>query len=239
MKMTQMEQVIEAMRKLGGAATFGQLNEIMDFSSWETRTPEASVRRIVQTSPAFLKHRPGLWGLVELEREITNKLKLESQESENPQEYDHTYYQALTVEIGNYRKMVTYVSYQDKNRRSLGKSLKDIATLPDIYHFTYDEILKYAKTVDVIWFNERKMPYAFFEIEHSTDFLNSLSKFFELQDFHANFYIVADRGREKHYHDVISRSMFNPIRNRVCFADYDSLSEMWDMTPSQRSAAEL
>jgi len=237
--MLQHEQVIEAMRQLGGVATFGQLNEIIDFSSWGTKTPEASVRRIVQRNPAFYKLMPGLWGLVEMKDETTNWLKPEDKIDENIQERNHAYYQGLIVEIGNYRKMDTFVPNQDKNKYFCQKQLNEMTTVPDIYRFTYDRIINRAKTIDVIWFNERKMPYAFFEIEHTTDFLNSLSKFFELQDFYANFYIVANGNREKQYHDVIGRSMFSPIRNRITFKDYDSLSDMYDVALSQQSVAEL
>ena len=39
--------------------------------------------------------------------------------------------------------------------------------------------------MDVIWFNERKMPNSFFEVEHGTDMKNSLLKFNDLQDFYS------------------------------------------------------
>ena len=44
---TQKEQVIEVMRQNGGYATFGQLNHLVDFSTWTTKTPQATVRRIL------------------------------------------------------------------------------------------------------------------------------------------------------------------------------------------------
>ena len=47
---SQTDQIIEVLRNEGGYATFKRLNEIVDFSSWKTKTPEASVRRIVQES---------------------------------------------------------------------------------------------------------------------------------------------------------------------------------------------
>ena len=43
--------MIEVLRRAGGYATLRRLNELVDFSSWTTKTPEASVRRIVQNSP--------------------------------------------------------------------------------------------------------------------------------------------------------------------------------------------
>lgn len=66
-KGTQEYQVIEALRKEGGFATLRRLNEIVDFSSWKTKTPEASVRRIVQNSQSILEYNRGfgLWKIVE------------------------------------------------------------------------------------------------------------------------------------------------------------------------------
>jgi hypothetical protein len=67
---TQTEQIIEVMRQNGGYATFGQLNHLTDFSTWKTKTPFATVRRIVQESDAFFKIQPGLWALTEFEDEV-------------------------------------------------------------------------------------------------------------------------------------------------------------------------
>lgn len=52
-KITQEQQVIETMRREGGYATFRRLNEIVDFSTWKTKTPEANIRHIVQESKMF------------------------------------------------------------------------------------------------------------------------------------------------------------------------------------------
>lgn len=68
--------------------------------------------------------------------------------------------------------------------------------------------LRKAKTVDVIWFNERQMPSDFYEVEHTTEIKHSLFKFYELQDFFAKFYIVADVCRKEEFKDKINVSMF-------------------------------
>ena len=47
-KQTQKQQVVEAMRNEGGFATLRRLYELLDFSTWKTKTPEATVRRIVR-----------------------------------------------------------------------------------------------------------------------------------------------------------------------------------------------
>jgi len=226
MKQTQQLQVIEAMKKLGGAATFGKLNSSIDFSGWGTKTPEASVRRIVQYSPYFFRIRSGLWGLKEQEGEILKKFNLSNREKEAANEFSHSYYQGLAVEVGNCKKMGTFIPNQDKNKLFVDKPLKNVANLSEIFPFAYENIMKFARTVDVTWFNMRKMPDAFFEVENSTDFKNSVIKFSELQDFNAKFYIVADEHRRKQFNDVIGFSTFASIKARIKFLSYDSLSEL-------------
>ena len=140
------------------------------------------------------------------------------------EEFNHSYYQGLLVEIGNLKKQETFVPYQDKNKKYLEKKLKDIATVEKFYNFTYENLLRNAITIDVVWFNKRKMPSNFFEVEHSTDIKNSLGKFVQLQDFYTKFYIVADIARKREYDDKLKLSMFNSIQDRVNFIDYESLS---------------
>lgn len=64
--MTQEQQVVEMMRKAGGYATLRRLNEIVDYSAWKTKTPKATIRRIVQVSKQFFRIQPGLWALLVL-----------------------------------------------------------------------------------------------------------------------------------------------------------------------------
>lgn len=70
------------------------------------------------------------------------------------------------------------------------------------------------------------MPSAFYEVEHTTDIKNSLSKFYELQDFHSKFYIVADVNRKREFEDKLNVSMFDPIHDRVLFLDYQRVASM-------------
>ena len=223
--MTQKQQVISIMKQLGGFATFGKLNQTIDFTSWKTKTPEASVRRIVQNSPEIFRIKPGLWGLKEFEQDILQNLNLKnfSNDTSEDVEFTHTYYQGLVVEVGNLLNMTTFVPNQDKNKLFLGKSLGELSNLHEIHQFAYPELMRHARTVDVIWFNERRMPHAFFEIEHSTDIQNSLVKFYELQDFNAEFNIVADEYRHRKFTDLLNRSIFKPIRERVKFKSYANL----------------
>lgn len=227
-KINQADQVIEAMRNEGGYATLRRLNEIVDFSTWATKTPEASVRRIVQQTKGIFKIQPGLWALEEMRDEVLKKFELKVGDKNSEEQFSHGYYQGLLVEIGRFRNRMTYVPAQDKNRKFMGQPLSEITTTTSLPLFTYDDLLKKARTVDVIWFNERNMPSDFYEVEHTTDIKNSLSKFYELQDFYAGFYIVADKHRKDEYEDKLHVSMFQSIEKRVRFLEYQRVVGMYE-----------
>ena len=163
--MKQHEAVFEAMRRNGGFATLGYLYhaalKIPD-CRWGTKTPFASIRRIVQQhSDLFFKIKPGLWALTAQREEVFEKFALAGQASTNKaEEFNHSYYQGLIVEIGNLKNYETFIPHQDKNKVFLSRKLIEVSTLKDFYNFTYDSLLKRARTVDVSWFNQRKLPKA-------------------------------------------------------------------------------
>jgi hypothetical protein len=221
----QHEQVIEVMEENNGYSTLGKLYRLVDVSNWKTKTPFASIRRIVQDERFFFKIRPGLWGLKSHRNDVLENFLINVKSlNKDTDEFDHTYYQGLLVEIGNMEGFGTYVPNQDKNKLFLSKPLHEYSTIQIIYKFTFDEILKKASTIDVSWFNERNFPNSFFEVEHSTDIQNSLLKFLSLQDFNTKFNIVADKKREKEFSNKIISSAFNSIKNRTKFVDYGSLA---------------
>ncbi len=225
---SQESQVIKTMRNEGGYATLRRLNEIVDFSTWKTRTPEATIRRIVQESKQIFKIQPGLWALEECRDDVLRKFELEIGDKHSEELFSHGYYQGLLVEIGKFRNQTTYIPAQDKNRKFIGKRLGDITNTIELPPFTHGNLMRKAKTVDVIWFNERNMPSNFYEVEHTTDIKNSLSKFYELQDFYAGFYIVADKSRLKEYEDKLHVSMFKDIEKRIKFLEYNRVVEMYE-----------
>jgi hypothetical protein len=226
--MKQHEAVIQAMKENGGFATLGYLYRAVlriKGCHWGTRTPFASIRRIVQTNPAFFRIRPGLWALAAERASVLRSLSLsETAPAPRVQEFNHSYYQGLAVEIGNLKGYGTFVPNQDKNKPFLQHRLAEVATVPDYYGFTYERLLRRARTVDVTWFNERSFPKAFLEIEHSTDIQNSLRKFLEFQDFRINFVIVSDAARRAEVDAKLSQRAFDPIRHDVRHLDYETLS---------------
>ena len=69
-KYTQAQQVIDTLRKTGGYATLGDLYHLVDTKSWATKTPNESIRRIVQQSNEIFKIQPDLWALEECREEV-------------------------------------------------------------------------------------------------------------------------------------------------------------------------
>jgi hypothetical protein len=231
--MYQYKAVEQAMRKNGGFATLSYLYAHatrIPGCNWGTKTPFASIRRIVQDhDELFFKIKPGLWGLSSEKEKVFTSLGIDAV-TESPKNitFDHSYYQGLAVQLGNFRGYQTYIPNQDQNKPFLGGKLWDVSTLHEFPDFTYENMIQRARTIDAIWFNERRLPHAYFEIEHSTDIYNSLLKFVEFQDFRIEFFIVADALRESEYASKIRQSAFKPLESHLHFLDYEKLSSLHD-----------
>jgi hypothetical protein len=227
--MKQYEVVIKVMEKNGGYATLGFLNqEVLKVKDcvWLTRTPFASIRRIVQDKRFFFKIRPGLWALKSYRDKLPPEIMPTKDVPKDKQEdMTHAYFSGLLIDIGNLKKFQTYVSSQDKNKIYLDKTLGDITTAKHFFNFTYEDIIQKVCSIDVTWFNIRKIPYKVFEIEHTTDIKNSLIKFVELQDFNTGFYIVAPQIRKREFESKLTLEVFRSIKERINFMSYDEVSD--------------
>lgn len=239
--MKQAEAVVLALENLGGVATLDKLNQetlkIKD-CIWNTKTPFASIRRIVQLDKNIYRIKPGLYGL--LKNKKNNEaigIMVETPKNKNSKEiidFNHSYYQGLLVTVGNLRGLKTFIPNQDKNKKFINNNLGEMRTLNSLPKFGFDKIVKRSSTIDVIWFNEREMPHSLFEIEHSTDIQNSLLKFNDLQDFSTRMIIVADSSRKKDYENKIKYSSFKDISGRIKFLDYDGLNKQYEQELAQQ-----
>lgn len=234
-KTAQWLQVLDALKALGGVATLSQLNRALlgqggVGTNWKTKTPDATIRRIVrQKSDHFHCVRPGLYCLKEQAARFDAEYSIPQQDELTPAAADrgHWYYQGLLVEIGNARNYTTYVPAQDKNRAFVNQKLGEICGTTRLPNFGYQTLMSSARTVDVIWFNRRRMPAEMFEVEMSTDMRNSLIKFNELRDFYTKLTILAPPERKRHFDDRIEMDTFHEIRGRVKFIGIDALEERY------------
>lgn len=229
--MKQHEAVIKVMVENGGFATLSYLYENtlkVPAVIWKTKTPFATIRRIVQDNRFFFKIKPGLWALKTYRNKLPGdilSLIEEDKKIEQEGKFTHSYYQGMIVEIGNIKGFKTYVPLQDKNKKFLDKPLKDLVSLDDIFKFTYEDVIQKVQSIDVFWFNERKFPAHIFEIEHSTEFRNALLKFVELQDFNVHLYIVSYKERQGEFLSKIKFTGFKPIEEKTRFISYDEVSQ--------------
>ncbi len=227
--MKQYEAVIKVMEQNGGYATLAHLYQHVlkvPGVEWKTKTPFASMRRIVQDERFFFKIRPGLWALKSYRNKLPHEMIPTKKKTSAQVDFTHSYYQGLIVQVGNLQQYDTFVPPQDKNKRFLASDfLGDLTSLKEIYPFCYPSIVRRAKTIDVIWFNKRKMPASIFEVEHSTDMKNSLIKFVELQDFRTDMVIVSQAKRKRLFQDALSLTAFQQIKKYVRFLSYEQISD--------------
>lgn len=248
--MKQYEAVIETLRRLGGCAALGKLNqEVFKIKEceWKTKTPFASIRRIVQDQKEIYRIRPGVWALEEfrsrLEAQGIFEQNFQNADSSETKEFNHAYYQGILLQIGNMMHLETYVPAQDKNKKFIKEPLGNISTLDSVPRFSYDEFVNRSRTIDVMWFDKNAigsrilMPSRLFEVEHSTDIQNSLLKFADLECFHVKMYIVADAKREEEYYNKIQHNYFEPIRKRVKFVSYDKLDKLYEGMLTQKKSS--
>lgn len=230
--MRQYEAVIQTLERLGGQATLAELyREVMKVEGcqWGTKTPFASIHRIVQTRPEIFPVRPGLWAL----RSHKARLGLMDEAEGGPLsptaiEQSHAYYQGLLVVIGNLRGLTTFVPNQDKNKLFVDRPLGQLRALQEFPAFSHPELVNRSGSVHVIWLNHRLMPHSFFEVEHTSDIQNSLLKFHDLQDFHSRMVIVADSQRRGEFEEKMRRAALREIWGRVLFFRYETLARQYE-----------
>lgn len=230
--MKQKDAVILTLETLGGQATLAELNRhvlrVPD-CRWATKTPFASIRRIVQTAPEIFRVRPGLWALRSHQQRLgLTEHGVTTRVSADEAQHTHAYYQGLVTIVGRLRGHATFVPDQDQNRLCVKTPLRELRTLQALPPFSYPELVRRSSTVDVIWFNERNMPHSLFEVEHSTDIQNSLIKFCDLRDFHARMVLVADEHRHAECKQKMARSAFAEIRERVSVLGYETLVRQYE-----------
>ena len=115
---------------------------------------------------------------------------------------------------------------QPRHKLFLGKCLGELATVDEIYPFTYEDIVRRARTVDVIWFDDNKMPSEFIEVENTTDINNSLFKFTNFKAFFSVFRIVAPSARKREFDSKVGQSVFKSIHDRIKFSSYELVSDL-------------
>lgn len=142
----------------------------------------------------------------------------------------HLRYQYLLVKIGIMRGYDVWVAANDKNKSYKGEALNSM-TLEDLPHFAGPDVIRVARSIDVIWFKKRTaQPICFFEIEHSTSIYSGLLR---LNDVKIDYpisraSIVGPEDRRGLFETQIQRRtfVFSELSEICQFLTYDDVEKL-------------
>jgi len=142
----------------------------------------------------------------------------------------HLQNQYFLVRIGEMRGYDIWVAANDRNKSYGGEALNSM-TLDRLPHFAGPNVLRIAKSIDVIWFKKgTAQPICFFEIEHSTAMYSGLLR---LNDVRIDYpipkaFIVAPKERSRLFESQIQRRTFvDSELSEVCrFLSYDEVKQL-------------
>lgn len=197
-----------------------ELGKYKDLSAIKGKTPFHTVQALLQRKPRFVRIGLGVYALESYQKQGKLPEPPTAKTKEEKEFRQHAEIQGKLILIGNNRDNIAETYTGDRNSVFSGGNLGNVATLQKIHPFTYPKVVRSAGFVDVVWFNDRKYPSYFFEVEHTTNFINALTKFCDLQDFHAKFICVADESRRAKFDEQLQRPTFKAMRKRCEFRTY-------------------
>ena len=144
----------------------------------------------------------------------------------------HSYIEGICVELGNYNGYDTFSAdpsalYRDKLQ------IRNFVTLSNIPQFSYDEILREAQRIDVVWFNRKGLafPQKVFEVVDSIGTLNgAFNRSLQLRNFRTQFYIVSPEKHREKFNQTIGLETYQENRERFTFITYDEIVELYENT---------
>ena len=111
-------------------------------------------------------------------------------------------------------------------------SLFQVETLEEFPEFTYSELIKDVKLIDVLWFSKEKLkfPVKIFEVVDSIGTLpKSLSRCLQLQNFNVEMFIVAPKEHETKCKNEMNKKIYNEFRDKFKFMDYNSVKRWYEL----------
>ena len=228
---TKVEAIKKVIQKFNGVVNWKQIYENIEEyypAAKVSKEWKAGIRgvlyREIRNKRNFKKVGLGLYALNEYKEEnileeTKDKIKI------------HNFIQGVLVETGNRERFETYTP--DKSRKYKENIyLFQIQTLREVPEFTYHELIKDIKWIDVLWFSREtlKFPIKIFEVIDSLGTLSkSLSRCLQLRNFNVEIFIVAPKEYENKYNNEINKQLYNEFRNRFRFIDYDLVKKWYKL----------
>lgn len=126
-------------------------------------------------------------------------------------------------------EMLGYSTYTcDKKEKYHDIELGDVALLKELPDFAGERDKGFARRIDVIWFDADENPKYCIEVEHTTNVVNSLTKLYQLKQFHVDFFIVASEDKRSKYESEMGKSPYRADKDRFHFISYNDLISLFD-----------
>jgi hypothetical protein len=230
-KITKVEAIRKVLEEFNGVATWEQI-----YDNIEKYYPHAKVSkawkeglrgvlyREIKKGKNFKRIGLGIYALKDY--------KEEPKPSPKDVQRIHSYMEGICLEIGKFKGFDVYTP----DKTALFKDnvyLGDIATLEEIPPFTYTEIIKRVKRIDVIWFNRKEEGFQFpqraFEIVNSSSTLTeALNRCLLLFNFQTKFTIIGPKKYKNKFLSTINKPPYLQFRERFTYKDYDLVIQMYE-----------
>ncbi len=101
--------------------------------------------------------------------------------------------------------------------------------MTEVPDFTYHELKSLISKCDTIWFTKARLPFpkCIFEVESTTDFINSMFKMYQLVDFDAKFVLVASQRRETIFTNRINKEPFVKHKSKFWFRSFEDVGRLY------------
>lgn len=229
-EVTWKDVVKEALEKTGGKGHLNDINEQIESHAKTKTNPtwQATVRRTLQQYSIFYQEKPrsGVWFL----RQETPAEEFDPIKYPYPKHED---VQGMLLELGKVYGYETIISSYDRQKGFLNKPLGEIATLNIFPEFSYPQIIKIAKLIDVMWFEgetDRWIPQFAFVVEHSTDITKGLGRLYDLYKSgqRVKLFVILPEDKKSKFESEIKRGLFGPIKDVCDVRTYAPLIELYN-----------
>lgn len=129
------------------------------------------------------------------------------------------------LELGKLLNYLTYTAHPFEVYN--GKKLGESAILKDLPDSIGERDKKFAKEIDVIWFNESENPSFCLEVENTTNITSGLNRVFQLNQFNVKFAIVAPEEKRSKFIIETSKTPYRIMKDKFYFISYEELETLF------------
>jgi len=180
--------------------------------------------RELKNKKTFKKTGLGVFSLIDFdEKKEINKIKQDKIRM-------HSYIEGICIELGNFDNYKTYTA-DPSAKFSNEIQLSSITTINLFPKFTYEDILKVIKRIDVLWFNSKGLlfPKRAFEIVDSIGTLGeAFNRMYQLSQFNLDFYIIGQEKNRKKFEQKRNIEPYIKEKKRFIYKSYDEIISFYN-----------